>query len=85
MLEKNNHGILTDLQLESNGCFKFLFMSIGACIRGFKSLCRLVICVDETFITIRCGGTMLCVMIQDTNAKIYPIAVSVVDSENNEL
>ncbi|XP_062104420.1 uncharacterized protein LOC133815620 [Humulus lupulus] len=39
---------------------------------------------DGTFFTTRCGGTLLCAMGQDANKQIYPIAFSVVDSENND-
>ncbi|XP_062105306.1 uncharacterized protein LOC133816962 [Humulus lupulus] len=39
---------------------------------------------DGTFLTTRCGGTLLCAMGQDANKQIYPIEFSVVDSENND-
>ncbi|XP_062075264.1 uncharacterized protein LOC133779305 [Humulus lupulus] len=39
---------------------------------------------DGTFLSTQCGGTLLCAMGQDANKQIYPIAFSVVDSENND-
>ncbi|XP_062099995.1 uncharacterized protein LOC133805862 [Humulus lupulus] len=84
MMEQKNPGTVTHLQMDNEGRFKYCFMALGVSIMGFKTYIRPVICVDGTFLTTRCGGTLLCAMGQDANKKIYPIAFSVVDSENND-
>ncbi|XP_062103698.1 uncharacterized protein LOC133814801 [Humulus lupulus] len=84
MMEQKNPGTVTHLQMDNEGRFKYCFMALGVSIMGFKTYIRPVICVDGTFLTTRCGGTLLCAMGQDANKQIYPIAFSVVDSENND-
>ncbi|XP_062089321.1 uncharacterized protein LOC133795877 [Humulus lupulus] len=68
MMEQKNPGTVTHLQMDNEGKFKYCFMDLGVSIMGFKTYIRPVICA----------------MGQDANKKIYPIAFSVVDSENND-
>ncbi|XP_062103219.1 uncharacterized protein LOC133814247 [Humulus lupulus] len=84
MMEQKNPETVTHLQMDNEGRFKYCFMSLGVSIMRFKTYIRPVICVDGTFLTTKCGGTLLCAMSQDANKQIYPIAFSVVDSENND-
>ncbi|XP_062086202.1 uncharacterized protein LOC133792313 [Humulus lupulus] len=84
MMEQKNPRTVTHLQMDNEGRFKYCFMALGVSIMGFKTYIRPVICVDGTFLTTRCGGTLLFAMGQDGNKQIYPIALSVVDSENND-
>ncbi|XP_062103123.1 uncharacterized protein LOC133814142 [Humulus lupulus] len=84
MIEQKNPGTVTHLQMDNEGRFKYCFMALGVSIMGFKTYIRPVICVDGTFLTTRCGGTLLCTMGQDANKQIYPIAFSVIDTENND-
>ncbi|XP_062100085.1 uncharacterized protein LOC133805956 [Humulus lupulus] len=84
MMEQKNPGTVTHLQMDNEGRFKYFFMALGVSIMGFKTYIRPVICVDGTFLTTQCGGTLLCAMGQGANKQIYSIAFSVVDSENND-
>ena len=58
------------------------FMSLGPCIRGFRSAIRLVIAVDETFLKGKYLGTLFVATCMDDNKQIYPLAFGVGDSEN---
>ncbi|KAK2647865.1 hypothetical protein Ddye_015354 [Dipteronia dyeriana] len=48
VLEQKNPGTITDLQCDEDGKFIYLFMSIGATLRGFRTCMRLVITIDGT-------------------------------------
>ncbi|XVE81484.1 hypothetical protein DITRI_Ditri15bG0068100 [Diplodiscus trichospermus] len=56
-------------------------MALDASIKGWK-YCRPIMVVDGTFLKSSYGGTMLKACTQDANSKIFPLAFSVVDSEN---
>ncbi|KAK6115155.1 hypothetical protein DH2020_007424 [Rehmannia glutinosa] len=62
--------------------FLFLFMAITASIKGWRH-CRPVIVVDGTFLKASYGGTLLSACTQDGIGSIFPLAFSVVDSEND--
>ncbi|XP_060968443.1 uncharacterized protein LOC133035997 [Cannabis sativa] len=67
MLKLRNLGTITDFVVE-DGRFKF---------------CRLVVCVDGSFLKTRYGGQMLCAVALDAGSHIFPIAFVIVDSENH--
>jgi len=60
-----------------------IFWSFGQCIEAFRH-CRLVICVDGTFLSSKYQGTLLTAIIADANNQIIPLAYAVVESENND-
>lgn len=62
--------------------FKFLFLAFGASIRGFQHM-RNVVIVDGTHLRGKYGGCLLTASAQDGNYQIYPLAMGVVDSEND--
>lgn len=37
MLEQSNPGSILDLKTDEDGTFKYCFMALAACIRGFKA------------------------------------------------
>nr|VDC99373.1 unnamed protein product [Brassica oleracea] len=61
--------------------FKYLFLSFGASIKGFKYQ-RRVIVVDGTHLSGKYGGTMLVAARQDGNFQIFPLAFGIVDEED---
>ena len=82
-LEMKNPGTITDIQTDEIGHFRYMFMSLGVSIRGFKSWCRPVLCVDASFLKHKIGGQLLVAIALDANEQLYPVAFGVVDSENN--
>ncbi|XP_047340744.1 uncharacterized protein LOC124944521 [Impatiens glandulifera] len=83
MLELNNPGTITDIHTDELGHFKYMFMSLGVSIRGFKSCCRPVLCIDSSFLKHTVEGKLLVAIALDANEQLYPVAFGVVDSENN--
>ncbi|XP_060960939.1 uncharacterized protein LOC115723662 [Cannabis sativa] len=70
------------MQIEEDKSFKYLFVALDASIKGLKK-CKPIIFVDGTFLKSKYGGTFLYACTQDGNGHIFPLAFSVVDSENN--
>lgn len=63
--------------------FKYMFLALAACIKGFK-LMRKVIVVDGTHLRGKYVGCLLTASAQDGNYQVFPLAVAVVDSENDK-
>ncbi|KFK25985.1 mutator-like transposase [Arabis alpina] len=80
MLEKRNVGTITSLLLDKDKRFKYVFIALGACTKGFTAM-RKVISVDATFM--KYGGVLVFAMTQDPNRHHYPIAFGVLDGEND--
>ena len=60
--------------------FKYFIMNLGVSIRGFQSICGLVLCVDSSFLKQKCEGHILVAIALDTNNYLYPMAFTVVNS-----
>ncbi|XP_038882402.1 uncharacterized protein LOC120073671 [Benincasa hispida] len=58
-------------------------MALGSCIRSFLNCIHPVIVVDETNLHEKYKGMLLIATCIDGNNKIYPIAFSIVDGEND--
>ncbi|XP_047324736.1 uncharacterized protein LOC124928243 [Impatiens glandulifera] len=82
MLAKNNPGTIIDIQTDEHGHFRYMFMSLGYSIRGFR-YCRPVLCVDASFLKHKIEGQLLVAIALDANEQLFPVAFGVVDSENN--
>ncbi|XP_010468544.1 PREDICTED: uncharacterized protein LOC104748634 [Camelina sativa] len=82
LIKKYNPGTIAYLEKDVNDRFKYLFISFGACIQGFKFL-RKVIVVDGSFLKGKYEGILLVATAQDGNYKIFPVAFGIVDSEDN--
>lgn len=63
--------------------FKYLFLALGASVRGFDQM-RNVVIVDGTHLRGKYGGCLLTASAQDGNYQVYPVAMAVVDSENDK-
>ena len=82
MLKTTNPGSVVELETKSNQSFLYVFMALDASIKGWK-YCRPVAVVDGTFLKGTYGGTLLSATTQDAAGKIFPLAFSIVDSEND--
>ncbi|KAL6290903.1 hypothetical protein ACE6H2_008413 [Prunus campanulata] len=58
-------------------------MSLGPCIREFRTVIRAVIALDETFLKGKYHGTLFVATCKDVNNQTYPVAFGVGDSEND--
>ncbi|XP_010436832.1 PREDICTED: uncharacterized protein LOC104720651 [Camelina sativa] len=81
MLEQVNPGTVTSVEVDKNR-FKYLFISLGACIEGFKVM-RKVIIMDATFLKSIYDGMLVFATAQDPNHHNYIIAFGVIDKEND--
>ncbi|KAG7532469.1 Zinc finger PMZ-type [Arabidopsis thaliana x Arabidopsis arenosa] len=82
LIKKYNPGTIAHLEKDGEDRFKYLFISFGACVKGFKFM-RKVIVVDGSFLKGKYEGLLLVATAQDGNYQIFPIAFGIVDSENN--
>ncbi|XP_055961845.1 uncharacterized protein LOC130015536 [Mercurialis annua] len=83
LLQIANPGSFMRLQTTEDNNFLYVFMALDASIKGWTS-CMPLVAVDGTFLKSAYGGTLLSASTQDGNGKIFPLAFSVADSENNE-
>ena len=83
-LEVQNPGTVTAIETDSGNNFRYFFMSLGACIRGFQAHIRRVVAVDGTFMKGKYYGTLFSAVCLDGNNQIYPLAFRVGDSENDQ-
>ncbi|XP_062110959.1 uncharacterized protein LOC133822593 [Humulus lupulus] len=82
MLQQKNPGTITDLVMDNENRFKYLFFAIGISIENWQH-CTPIVVVDGTFLKSMYGGTLLSASSQNTNRKIFPLAFAIVDSEND--
>ncbi|XP_038907134.1 uncharacterized protein LOC120092945 [Benincasa hispida] len=81
-LEELNPGTFTAYETDIDGHFKYCYMAIGSSIEGWKH-CRPNIFVDGTFLKCKYAGTLLTASTVDGNNENFPLAFSIVDSEND--
>ncbi|XP_020412042.1 uncharacterized protein LOC109947064 [Prunus persica] len=82
-LERMNPSTKTHIQTDENNHFVYLFMAVGACIRGFRSSMRPVIAVDATHLKSKYKGVMFVANAFDDNRNIYPLAFGIGDLETD--
>lgn len=63
--------------------FKYMFLALGACINGIKHM-RNVIIIDGAHLRGKYAGCLLSASAQDGNYQVFPIAVGIVDGENDK-
>ncbi|KAA0056076.1 MuDRA-like transposase [Cucumis melo var. makuwa] len=84
-LKFTNPGTIFHMELEDDRLFKYLFMAVGACVRGFLNCIRPVIVMDGTFLKNKYRGQLIVTVCLDGNNQIYPLAFGVVDGETDDL
>ncbi|KAL7181063.1 hypothetical protein ACSBR1_040011 [Camellia fascicularis] len=67
---------------EQNHWFERFFISFKACIDGFNH-CRPLLFLDSTFLKGKFKGNLLAASAKDGNQGLFPLAITIVDSENN--
>ena len=86
-LVASNPGTLSQMETElEEGVgerFKYMFLAMGASVSGFKMM-RSVVIIDGTHLRGKYGGCLLTASAQDGNYQVFPLAISVVDSENDK-
>ena len=73
VLKEVNPDTVTHIELDSDNKFKYFFMALGAAIRGFRFM-RKVIGVDGAWIKTQHKGVLLVAATQDSEYHSYPIA-----------
>ena len=73
VLKEVNPGTVTHIELDSDNKLKYIFMALGAAIRGFRFM-RKVISVDGARIKTQHKGVLLIAATQDSEYHSYPIA-----------
>ncbi|KAL0551887.1 hypothetical protein IC582_010977 [Cucumis melo] len=83
-LKFTNPGTIFHMELEDDRFFKYLFMVVGACVRGFLNCIRQVIVMDGTFLKNKYRGQLIVAVCLDGNNQIYPLGFGVVDRETDD-
>ncbi|KAL0740981.1 hypothetical protein Bca4012_082494 [Brassica carinata] len=82
-----NPGTITEMETEFQAGFgyrfKYMFLALAASVNGFKHM-RSVIIIDGTHLRGKYGGCLLTASSQDGNYQVFPLAIGVVDSENDK-
>ena len=82
-VRRSNPGSSFYVSLDENARFSKLYMCLDACKTGFLLGCRPVIFVDSCHIKTRYRGQLLAAVGVDPNNCIFPIAIVVVEVEDN--
>ncbi|XP_010556040.1 PREDICTED: uncharacterized protein LOC104825417 [Tarenaya hassleriana] len=83
MLQKRNLGTIVSLELDTDcKSFKYLFIALGATVRGWNYMCK-VVTIDATFLTDQYKGTLVVATAQDGDYHQYPLAWGIIDREKD--
>ncbi|KAH9670724.1 SWIM-type domain-containing protein [Citrus sinensis] len=83
VLTKTNEGTVTHLERDGDGNFLYYFVALGSSIKDFMQYIQPVIVVDGTHIKGLYCGSMFVATCLDGNNQLYPLAIGVMESENN--
>lgn len=85
-LAEANPGTLAEIETEYNekigNRFKYMFLAMGASIMGFEYM-RKVVVVNGTHLRGKYAGCLLTASAQDGNYQVFPLAIAIVDGEND--
>ncbi|KAH9752662.1 SWIM-type domain-containing protein [Citrus sinensis] len=84
VLTTANEGTVTHLKQDGDGNFLYYFVALGSSIKGFMQYIRPVIAVDGTHLKGLYRGSMFVATCLDGNNQLYPLAIGIMDSENND-
>ncbi|XP_073138078.1 uncharacterized protein [Henckelia pumila] len=76
-----NQGSITDICVDEEIRFKYMFLAFGACVKGYRSM-RKCVSIDGTWLKGKYNGVLLVASAQDGNYHQYPLAWGVVDVES---
>nr|XP_009791172.1 PREDICTED: protein FAR1-RELATED SEQUENCE 4-like [Nicotiana sylvestris] len=82
MMRSKNPGTYTNIKIDDNNRFLYMFYAYGSSISGWNH-CRPVIVVDATFLKLKCCGVLMISVSKDANNQIFPLAFGIAESENN--
>ena len=82
-MTKTNEVTVTHLQRDGSDNFLYYFVALGSSIKGFTQYIRHVIAVDGTHLKGLYSGSMFIATCLNGNNQLYPLAIEVMDSENN--
>ncbi|XP_070026393.1 uncharacterized protein [Nicotiana sylvestris] len=82
ILEETYPGSVVKLKKAADDCFLYAFVALCTSISGWQH-CRPVVVVDGTFLKSAYRGIMLTTSTMDAAGTIFPLAYTVVDSEND--
>ncbi|XP_010521435.1 PREDICTED: uncharacterized protein LOC104800336 [Tarenaya hassleriana] len=78
-----NPETIVSLELDKDEkSFKYLFIALGAAVRGWNYL-RKVVAIDATFLTGQYKGTLVVATAQDGDHHQYPLAWGIIDREKD--
>ncbi|KAH9763824.1 SWIM-type domain-containing protein [Citrus sinensis] len=84
VLTTANEGTVTHFEQDGDGNFLYYFVVLGSSIKGFMQYIRPVIAVDGTHLKGLYRGSMFVATCLDGNNQLYPLAIGIMDSENND-
>lgn len=73
-----------DLEVDPNGHFRYMYMTLGASIQAFFYCIRLGLVVDSSYCNGKYKSIMLVVMSIGANKRVYPVSFELSDKKNNE-
>nr|XP_009804059.1 PREDICTED: uncharacterized protein LOC104249347 [Nicotiana sylvestris]XP_016441588.1 PREDICTED: uncharacterized protein LOC107767182 [Nicotiana tabacum] len=82
MMTSKNSGTYTNIKIDDNNRFLYMFYAYGSSISGWNH-CRPVISVDATFLKSKFRDVLIISDSKDANNQIFPLAFGIAESENN--
>ncbi|XP_019225694.1 PREDICTED: uncharacterized protein LOC109207260 [Nicotiana attenuata] len=82
MMRSKNPGTYTNIKIDDNSRFLYMFYAYGSSIAGWNHY-RPVIAVDATFLKSKFRGVLMISVSKDANNQIFPLAFGIAESENN--
>ncbi|XP_070041168.1 uncharacterized protein [Nicotiana tomentosiformis] len=82
MMKSKNPGTYTNIKIDDNNMFLYMFYTYGSSIAGWNHY-RPVIDVDATFLKSKYRGALMISVSKDANNQIFPLAFGIAESENN--
>ncbi|XP_026451983.1 uncharacterized protein LOC113352371 [Papaver somniferum] len=83
VIRETNSGSVIDFEYDpSKKQFQRIFISFDACIKGYR-FCRAIVYLDATFLTGRFRGCLMEATGINGDKRFFPLAMALVDTENN--
>ncbi|XP_075109206.1 uncharacterized protein LOC142180995 [Nicotiana tabacum] len=82
MMKSKNLGTYTNIKIDDNNRFPYMFYAYGSSITGWN-YCRPVIAVDTNFLKSKFRGVLMISASNDANNQKISLAFGIAESENN--